>query len=153
MHPELARQFLSRLYRIMEKHSDSGTVQVIISTHSPFMLSDVLPQEITRLDIDRESGNAIVKNGSKKEYFGANIYTILADGFFLDYTIGEYSRNFLQDTYLKLIACRKQQMSRAEGMPEFLASVRDMVPHIGDRLIRKAFEIALEELDAPESFE
>lgn len=44
-------------------------------------------------------------------------------------------------------------MSRAEGMPEFLASVRDMVPHIGDRLIRKAFEIALEELDAPESFE
>lgn len=153
MHPELARQFLSRLYRIMEKHSDSGTVQVIISTHSPFMLSDVLPQEITRLDIDRESGNAIVKNGSEKEYFGANIYTILADGFFLDYTIGEYSRNFLQDTYWKLITCKRQKISGTEGMSEFLASVGDMVPHIGDRLIRKAFEIALEELDAPENFE
>ena len=54
---------------------------------------------------------------------------------------------------MKLITCRRQKISGTEGMQEFLASVRDMVPHIGDRLIRKAFEIALEELDMPENFE
>lgn len=145
MHPELARQFIARLYDIIGKYKDSATVQVIISTHSPFMLSDVLPQEITRLDIDRESGNAIVKNGSDREYFGANIHTILADGFFLDYTIGEYSRNFLQDTYKKLETCLQQPEDNDKERLEFLAAVEKMVPHIGDRLIRRAFEIVLEE--------
>lgn len=83
MHPELARQFVRRLYQAMGKN-DENTVQVIIGTHSPFMLSDVLPCEITRLDIDSETGNAIVINGSSKEYFGANIHTILADSFLIN---------------------------------------------------------------------
>ncbi len=82
MHPELARQFIARMLKIVEKYQGPSTIQIILSTHSPFMLSDVLPEEITRLTIDRETGNALVKNGSDKEYFGANIHTILADGFF-----------------------------------------------------------------------
>lgn len=53
MHPELARQFIARMLGIVEKYQGPSTIQIILSTHSPFMLSDVLPEEITRLTIDR----------------------------------------------------------------------------------------------------
>lgn len=146
MHPELARQFIARLYEIMEKYHGKSTVQVIIGTHSPFMVSDVLPEEITRLDIDKVSGNAVVMNGSEKEYFGANMHTILADGFFLEYTIGEYSRKLLQDTYEKLVTCLSQGRFMDEDTQKLIESVEVLLPYIGDRLIHRAFEVLLEQI-------
>lgn len=146
MHPELARQFIARMYEIMGKYTDSAAVQVIISTHSPFMMSDVFPEEVTRLDIHKDTGNAIVKNGSAREYFGANIHTILADSFFLDYTIGEYSRVILEETYKKLDSCLKCAEKMSEEDKQFMAFVRELTPHIGDRMIRRAFEIGLSRL-------
>lgn len=145
MHPELARQFVRRLYQAMGKN-DKNTVQVIIGTHSPFMLSDVLPCEITRLDIDSETGNAIVINGSSKEYFGANIHTILADSFFLDFTIGDYARGYLQSAFKRLETYAGQD-NLSEEAKMFVEQMRQMLPHIGDELIRRAFEIILGQLE------
>lgn len=145
MHPELARQFVRRLYQAMGKN-DKNTVQVIIGTHSPFMLSDVLPCEITRLDIDSETGNAIVINGSSKEYFGANIHTILADSFFLDFTIGDYARGYLQSAFKRLENYAGQD-NLSEEAKMFVEQMRQMLPHIGDELIRRAFEIILGQLE------
>ena len=142
MHPELARQFIARMLKIVEKYQGPSTIQIILSTHSPFMLSDVLPEEITRLTIDRETGNALVKNGSDKEYFGANIHTILADGFFLDYTIGEYSRSFLQNAFSRL----ERYADHGDADESFLMSMEQLIPHIGDRMIRRAFELQMEKV-------
>lgn len=44
----------------------------------------------------------MVKNGSDKEYFGANIHTDPGGWIFHDYTIGEYSRSFLQNAFSRL---------------------------------------------------
>ena len=142
MHPELARQFIARMLKIVEKYQGPSTIQIILSTHSPFMLSDVLPEEITRLTIDRETGNALVKNGSDKEYFGANIHTILADGFFLDYTIGEYSRSFLQSAFSRL----EMYGDHGDADESFLMPMGQLIPHIGDRMIRRAFELQMEKV-------
>ena len=146
MHPELARRFMAKLYEITDKYQEERTIQIIIGTHSPFMLSDVLPGQITRLDIDKQTGNAIVMNGSEREYFGANIHSILADGFFLEYTLGEYSRNYLQNAYERLISYGKMEQLSADAA-EDVQKMRVLVPHIGDSLIRKAFEIALERFE------
>lgn len=140
MHPELARSFVAKLYELMEIYAGDAAIQVIIGTHSPFMLSDVLAEEITRLDIDQDTGNAIVMNGSGKEYFGANIHTILADGFFLDYTIGEYSREFLQEAYDRLRRYIECSLPIENDALEFIRSMRVLSAHIGDRLIRGVFE-------------
>ncbi|MGN8967048.1 AAA family ATPase [Intestinimonas sp. HCP28S3_D6] len=143
MHPELARNFFSELCHIASKYTDCAS-QVIIGTHSPFLLSDVLPEEVTRLDIDGRTGNAAVMTGSDKAYFGANIHTILADSFFLDYTIGESARAFLQTSFDRL----QKDMERIDALPDtekrFIATMREFVPHIGDDLIRRAFEITLQ---------
>ena len=152
MHPELARQFVRKLYEIMRQYHDERTIQVIIGTHSPFMVSDVLASDITRLDIDRQSGNAVVNNGSQKAYFGANIHTILADGFFLDYSIGEFSRQYLQDAYMRLNGYLEKIEKEGNGNILTEAEQNDvhvmklLTPQIGDRLIQRVFEIALEQL-------
>ena len=142
MHPELARKFISELCLIASKYTDCSS-QVIIGTHSPFMLSDVLPQEVTRLDINRETGQAVVMVNSNKAYFGANIHTILADSFFLNYTIGESAREFLQLSMDRLRRDGTQGDTLSDEELRFVESIRKFTPHIGDELIRSAFEIAL----------
>ena len=150
MHPELARQFFSQLHQITAKYPDAPPVQIIIATHSPFMLSDAFPDEVTRLNIDPQSGRAVVHQGAGKEYYGANIHTILSDGFFLEYTIGEDSRKFLQSSFHRLLELteRKEQGDEIDGQEEraFLALMQSLVPHIGDHLIRQAFGLALNAL-------
>lgn len=146
MHPELARNFIAKLHELMENYAGDATIQVIIGTHSPFLLSDVLAEEITRLDIDQDTGNAIVMNGSDKDYFGANIHTILADSFFLDYTIGEYSREFLHEAYDRLMRYTESGVQIESDDLLFIRSIRVLSPRIGDRLIRSVFEELLRSL-------
>ena len=147
MHPELARKFVSELYRITEKYKDGPPVQVIIGTHSPFMLSDALPEEVVRLDIDRGGGNAVVMQGSGKNYFGANIHTILADGFFLRFTIGESSRIFLQQAFSRLLEAGDHPHDLDEASWQFIRRMKEFVPYIGDDLIRWAFEKVLDVIE------
>lgn len=145
MHPELARQFIKRMYDIVGKHTKRGTVQIIIGTHSPFVVSDVCADNITRLMIDSEYGKAVALHGSEKEFFGANLYTIFADGFFLDYTIGEYSRCWLQDNlnYVRELE-RKEALTDDEW--RYIETLKNFVTRIGDPLIRRAFEVCLENI-------
>lgn len=143
MHPELARQFLSRLFQLTQKYSSDSTVQVIIGTHSPLLVSDVFSEEVTRLDIDKETGLSIVRNGAGRECFGANIHTILADGFFLDYTIGEDSRVQLQSLYDRLKRCVSERGKSGARDDSFIESVKVITPRIGDEFIRAAFESQL----------
>lgn len=145
MHPELARQFINNLYDIVGKHKNQGTVQIIIGTHSPFVVSDVCADNITRLTIDSESGNAVVLHGSEKEYFGANLYMIFADSFFLDYTIGEYSRYWLQNN-LNHVRELEWKEALTEDERQYIETLKMFVIHIGDPLIRRAFEVCLENI-------
>ncbi|MBQ3284192.1 MAG: AAA family ATPase [Ruminococcus sp.] len=146
MHPELCRCFIDRINGILKEHDDSQkakSIQIIISTHSPFMLSDVLPEQVTRLNC-LPNGKCEIVNGSDKQYFGANIHTIMADGFFLDYTIGEYSRAILQKMMdqLKEMLPRKDSLNSDES--ERVARIKACIPQIGDSIIRKSFEIVTE---------
>ena len=142
MHPELCRTFMSRLDSVLKRREAKTDVQIIISTHSPLILSDVLPSQITRLDVN-EKGYCIVKDKSEKGYFGANIHTILSDGFFLDFTIGEYARVFLQQ---KMDWLNGLSEVREDDKQEF-NKIKSIVPLIGDAVIRGSFEQKLRQLD------
>lgn len=145
MHPEICRVFLSKLDRLLKEREGNNDIQVLISTHSPFMLSDLLPEQVTRLDVD-DNGYCVIKNRSEKRYFSANIHTILADGFFLDYTIGEFARNVLQSklNWLKDIV-GKDSLTPEEQ--EELENIKALEPEIGDMVIKQSFELLLREIE------
>ena len=146
MHPELTRQFIKRIYDVVDGHRyNKGSVQIIIGTHSPFLVSDVCSDMITRLSIDPDSGKAIVLQGSDRQYFGANLYTIFSDGFFLDYTIGEFSRNILQQNFNHLQKLEgKSELSTEDRI--YLDNLDGFVSCIGEPIIKRAFEIRIDQL-------
>jgi hypothetical protein len=69
--------FLQKHY--LENYKFDLNIQTIFATHSPFILSDIPKQNIVFLK-DGKQVDAL----EKKQTFGANIHTLLADGFFMD---------------------------------------------------------------------
>lgn len=94
MHPDLSRSFINDLIVFLDNYKDK-TFQIIISTHSPFILSDILPGNIQMLHKDN--------NGYCKiepcifSTFSANIHDILSNNFFMSSTMGAYSRTILEN--------------------------------------------------------
>jgi hypothetical protein len=90
MYPEMCRTFIHNLNELLKQRFFGSEFQVILSTHSPFMLSDVLANQIIKMDYD-DRGMCVIANAEKPS-FAANIHSIMADCFFLKYTIGEQAR-------------------------------------------------------------
>lgn len=82
-HPEYQRQFVFKLITLIEglklDKNKIKTINICIITHSPFLLSDILKQNILFL---QEGG--VANADVKVETFGANVYDILKNGFFLE---------------------------------------------------------------------
>lgn len=142
MHPEMCRTFIRNLNVLLSKRNPNTELQVLISTHSPFMLSDVMASQVIKMDYD-ENGKCVISE-SKKPYYAANIHSIMADGFFLEYTIGEQARIFLEDKFklLQRLTCMNRNLSSSEK--EELTMIRSLIPNIGDALIRHSFCMMLE---------
>lgn len=87
-HPELQRRFLNYVKTAINNiqfESIKG-INVIVVTHSPFVLSDLPRKNILFLSKEEESG----------ETYCANIHDMLSQSFFMDYSIGEIARQELQ---------------------------------------------------------
>lgn len=142
MHPEMCRTFIRNLNVLLSKRNPNTELQVLISTHSPFMLSDVMASQVIKMDYDK-NGKCVISE-SKKPYYAANIHSIMADGFFLEYTIGEQARIFLEDKFklLQRLTCMNRNLSSSEK--EELTMIRSLIPNIGDALIRHCFCMMLE---------
>ena len=91
-HPDWQQKLLSYLISIFQNRKEK--LHFIITTHSPFLLSDIPKQNIIFLDKDKD-GKCIVVDGlkEKKQTFGANIHTLLSDSFFMeDGLMGEFAK-------------------------------------------------------------
>lgn len=96
-HPEYQRTFI---YRLIEALStgiiDSRrirSVNIICVTHSPFILSDIPEGNVLYLGEKSKDKNNTMKT------FGANIYDLLKDGFFMEVGMGEFSLNKIKEIF------------------------------------------------------
>lgn len=91
MHPELARNFLNDLIAFLESiKKREQKFQIIVSTHSPFILSDIPDSNVIHLEKDKKGMcNISIK---KIDTFGQNIHMLLKQDFFMKSTIGEYAK-------------------------------------------------------------
>jgi len=101
LHPSWQKNFLSYFHIFINnlKFLEQKKIQLIFTTHSPFLLSDIPKENIIFLDKDNK-GNCTVGNGlnEKKQTFGANIHTLLSDSFFMeDGLMGEFAKAKIED--------------------------------------------------------
>lgn len=94
-HPEWSRSYVDILNKwIPQILSRAKAIQIILTTHSPYVLSDLPASNVFILS--RENGELIVCNNNRQT-FGANIHDLLANEFFLeDGFIGAFAKNKIQ---------------------------------------------------------
>ena len=78
LHPEYCREFIYNTVKILKHRKPELQLQLIITTHSPFMLSDTISSQVTCVDYD-EYGECVVCESSEKQFFAANIFSIMAE--------------------------------------------------------------------------
>lgn len=143
MHPEMCRRFLTEANEILKRRSAESKIQIIMTTHSPFMLSDVVSSQVIRMKQD-ESGYCKVLESNNTLTFAAGIHSIMARDFFLDFTIGEYSRQLLTDLLEQLRGIVGKSQFTEEDIA-LIHRARIITPVIGDNILRRYFESLLEE--------
>lgn len=88
LHPEWSRRLLDNLIDFIDKNKKNGSVQIIISTHSPFIVTD-FPKENIYTFNKTQNGNIKIQN---PEFgFAANIYDLISSTFFMNAPVGEFA--------------------------------------------------------------
>jgi hypothetical protein len=87
-HPEWQREFVGDIIELV-KACAGEDMQIVFTTNSPFMMSDMLREDIVTLTRDKKDIDEDVLT------FGQNIHTLLAHRFFLDSTIGSVSESVI----------------------------------------------------------
>lgn len=98
LHPTWQKAFIRILDKLIQLFPEQN-FHFILTSHSPFILSDIPSQNIIFLDQDNQ-GNCKVANGlkDKKQTFGANIHTLLSDAFFMENGLmGEFAKNKINE--------------------------------------------------------
>lgn len=86
LHPEWQRSFLGDFIKVISKIFSGKKIQIILTTHSPFLISDLVNSQINFIEYDTQNRKSIVVENpmmNKKSTFGANITTLLNDAFFM----------------------------------------------------------------------
>ncbi|WP_330848269.1 AAA family ATPase [Aliarcobacter butzleri] len=145
LHPNWQKNLISEFMIIINKYinKEFDSLHLILTSHSPFILSD-LPKEnviflekfdekktklkYPKLKIDGlENGNCInVSKHIELKTFGANIHTLLSDGFFMsDGLMGEFAKskiNEIKEFYEKV---KKSKNPKEEHKKEFEDKIKE----------------------------
>lgn len=102
LHPSLQQEYIRGLYRFVNTYYADKKVSIILSTHSPLLLSDIPKQNIIFMKRDDSGVCRIVKKNSDEyeqipETFGANIISLYCNSFFLEEgSIGLFAKDVMK---------------------------------------------------------
>lgn len=145
MHPEMCRKLLYWIDRIITSNLKDIKVQLIMTTHSPFMLSDAMPSQIIRIQTNEEGCCRRLPQNAEFMTFAGDIHAILANDFFFDYSIGELSRSRVM-TLIDIIKKIGDKGNIEEEDIDRLVIIRELLPAFGDRLLRESMEIMIDNI-------
>lgn len=133
-HPEYQRQFISKLIEILTKFRLNRycSINILIATHSPFILSDIPKQNILYLK-DGHCANDDVEINP----LGANVNDILHQSFFLEHAfMGEYALKRIQNLVAEIDNYGKKGNRNIEQL-------RQEISLIGDKYLHQQLETLL----------
>jgi len=132
-HPEWQRKYIKVLLDEVSKQFKDNDVQIIFTTHSPIVLSDVLKE--STIYLSKTIDKCIVDDSEiHKQTFGSNIHTLLNDAFYMTSTMGEFSKNKIEQVFAELTEYLKNNFKG-----ELKAKSRDyklFIDSVGEPLIK-----------------
>ncbi|RZJ87946.1 MAG: hypothetical protein EOO20_14870 [Chryseobacterium sp.] len=129
-HPKWQTEFLSRLIEFLPAMFGSG-IQLVLTTHSPFLVSDLTKNHL--IFLRQKDGRSVAIPGRKmlKETFGGNIGELYLNAFFLN---GSLISQFAADRIDNLAKKIKEQ-------PQYLnQDDLRLIEQVGDDMIKNQLE-------------
>ena len=164
LHPNWQKRYIQELSNLVRKLEKN--YHFIFATHSPFLLSDIPKKNIIFLekytkdeDINQKSGNC--KNISKKiklKTFGANIHSLLSDGFFMsDGLMGEFAKSKIEEIkkFYELVKKCEKIITKSENIKNTIKNIyqgyepnfRNIQNIIGEPFLKTIIGNYLDELE------
>ncbi|NTE04915.1 AAA family ATPase [Agrobacterium tumefaciens] len=137
-HPEYQRKYIYKLIRYLSSASieinNIWGINLLFSTHSPFILSDISNQKILRIADGKPSTNSDGLNS-----FAANIHDLLKDEFFMDGgTMGEFAKRYVNKLIEELTFKDDNKKQSEENYKNVKESLKNRIEIIGEPLIKNS---------------
>jgi predicted ATPase len=133
-HPQWQKTMVTMICTFFKtKLTDKGyDAQIILTGHSPIVISDLPMENIVFLDTNTETNKPYISHLTNIDNtFAANIHALYADAFFIQNgTIGEFAKAHIQKTVKILKDKDSSQMDYAQRI----------IGLIGDKLIRQRLQ-------------
>jgi len=95
-HPKQQKMYLQDLLGVIKLLFGNNDIQIILTTHSPFIVSDLPAQNLIFMKKE-DYQCVVVKNQVPSGTFGANIHDLFTDSFFIDGTLmGDFAKAKIQ---------------------------------------------------------
>lgn len=145
-HPAWQTKLIKLFIQYFEHVFKEYNVQIIMTSNTPFLLSDLPRENILLLnkEFDEDLGRYITKVDYNRisKTFGQNIHTLLKDTFFLETTIGEFAKEKINYIMEILNLNRNEELKETEmelqsrRFIEQKDDVKKTIEMIGEPLIR-----------------
>lgn len=150
-HPAWQRRIINILISSLPKMFEGKNIQIVVTSHSPFIISDLPNENVIFLTKEEEMGNCIAKDSlnDMKKTFGANIHTLLSDSFFMESLMGEFAKSKI-DTVLKTLSnpnSNKNQLEDAETIISMIGEPvikRYLRKELDSKRLKKVDEIEIQ---------
>lgn len=138
-HPEWQRKYVDKLLIFFVKVYSKHNVNIIFTTHSPILLSDIPNENIIYLKRE-ENETSVISSNNKT--FGANIYNLYNDNFFFNShnsfgIIGEFATNKIVNIIKNIdLYCKKfNEESDLDYGAKLLKQCKDIIDITGEEYI------------------
>jgi len=129
LHPEWQKKFLHEMIKLLNAHNKEA--HIAITSHSPFILSDLPKENVIFLENGKQFDPGI-------ETFGANIHTLLSHGFFMkDGLMGEFAKEKINKTITLLN--QPKRLSR-----QYIKYCENIISVIGEPILKKQLQKMLD---------
>ncbi len=144
LHPEWQRTLITDLVKFFNKYFGEYNVQLIITSNTPFLISDMPRKNIILLEKEKKTGNIEVRDELLDRSFGQNIHTLLKESFFMESTIGEYALSKINKIIIALKPIDKNNeiiyptvnQIIEKLQVEHIEDVENMIELIGEPVLR-----------------
>lgn len=137
-HPQWQKDWLYTFMDILSYMYKDKNIQIILTTHSPFILSDLPSNNVIFLKKDNGNNVCTVKNLEGNQLtFAANIHDLLTNSFFMhDGLVGKFAQNKINNLVDEILDSSPEQIRKNSSR------IRNQIDIIGEPIVkRKLIEI------------
>lgn len=140
MHPQWQKEFLDNFLKFIPKCFPGKHLQLIFTSHSPFLTSDIPKSNLSFLRIIKENRQTEVSDQVSEQTFGGNIFSLYRNSFYVGGgLIGEFSKNKINETIDKLVNLTPEEILLQEKY------IKTIISLIGEPVIKNRLTEMLNE--------